>query len=88
MDQGLTGGPRQESLDDIGISDVRQLVALSGEASDVLVESLVLLLSIVLQIPGVPVACVGALEVFHKDLLQVRLTLNLVGWKVLQPSSC
>jgi hypothetical protein len=41
MDQGLTGGPRQESPDDIGISDVRQLVALSGEASDVLMESLV-----------------------------------------------
>jgi hypothetical protein len=40
MDQGLIGGPRQEGPDDIGVNDVRQLVAPPGEASDVLAESL------------------------------------------------
>jgi hypothetical protein len=36
MDQGLTGGPRQEGPDDIGVDDVGQLIALPGEAPDVL----------------------------------------------------
>ena len=35
MDQGLVGGPRQESSYDVGVGDVRQLVALLGEAPDV-----------------------------------------------------
>ena len=55
---------------------------------DVLVESFPKLLSAILQILGVLRAHVGSLEVFHKDLLQVRLALNPVGRKVLQPCSC
>ena len=50
-------------------------------------ESLSGLLSAIFQITGVPRVRVGALEVSHKDLLQVCPTLNLVGWKVLQPCS-
>ena len=46
------------------------------------------LLSIVFEISWVPRTCVCALEVFHKDLLQVRSTLNSVGRKVFQPYSC
>ena len=33
--QGHAGGPRQESSYNIGVGDVRQLVALLGEAPDV-----------------------------------------------------
>ena len=66
VDQGLAGGPGQESSDDV---DVRQLVALPGEVSDVLAESFPELLLAILQILGVPRARVGALENFHKDLL-------------------
>jgi hypothetical protein len=39
MDQGLTGGPRKECPDDIGVGDIGQLVALPGEASNVLTKS-------------------------------------------------
>ena len=83
VDYVLTGGPRQEGSDDVGVSDIRQLVALLGEALDILTESLFELLLTIFQILGVPRAHVGALEVSHKDLLQVRPTLNLVGRKVL-----
>ena len=69
VDQGLAGGPRQEGSDDVGVCDIRQLIALPREASNVLMESLSRLLSVIFQIPGVPRARVGALEVFHKDLL-------------------
>ena len=51
MDQGLTGGPRQESSYDVGVGDVGQLVALSGDAPDVPMKSLPGLLSAVLEIP-------------------------------------
>ena len=88
MDQGLTSGLGQEGLDDIGIGDVGQLVALPREASDVLMESFLGLLSVILQILGVPRAHVGALEISHKDLLQLHLALNPVGRKVLQSCSC
>ena len=68
--------------------DVRELVALSGEAPDIPMEGFSGLLSIVLEIPWVPMALVCALEVPHKDLFQVRPTLDYVGWKVFQPCPC
>ena len=88
MNQGLVGGPGQEGHDDAGVDDIGQLVALLGEASDVLVESFPRLLLAILQILGVPRAHVGALEMSHKDLLQVHPALNPVGRKVLQSCSC
>ena len=45
------------------------------------------LLSVVLEIPWVPRVLVCALEIPHKDLFQVRPTLDSVGWKVFQPRS-
>ena len=68
MDQGLIGGPRYESSYDIGVSDVGQLVALPGEASDVPTKGFPKLLLIVFEILGVPRTHVCALEVSHKDL--------------------
>jgi hypothetical protein len=40
MDQGLTGGPGPEILDDVSVGDVGQLIALLGEVPDILAESL------------------------------------------------
>jgi hypothetical protein len=40
MYQGLAGGPRLESPNDVDIGDIGQLIALPGEAPDVLMESL------------------------------------------------
>ena len=79
MDQRLAGSPGQEGSYNIGIGDVRELVALPREAPDVPTEGLSGLLTAVLVVPWVPRALVRALEVSHKDLPQVRPTLNGVG---------
>ena len=88
MNQGLIGGPRQESSYNVSIGDVRQLVALPGEAPDIPLKGFPALLSAVLEIPWVPKVLVRALEVPHKDLFQVHPTLDSVGRKVFQPRSC
>ena len=67
MDQGLVGGPRQESSYDVGVGDVGQLIALPREAPDVPTKSFLELLSVVFEILCVPRTCVCALEVSHKD---------------------
>ena len=81
MNQGLAGGPGQERSYDVGVGvgDVGQLVALPGEAPDVLTEGLSGLLSVVFEIPWAPMMLVRALKVPHEDLFQVRPTLNGVG---------
>jgi hypothetical protein len=85
VNQGLIGSPRQECADDIGIGNVGQVIALPGEMSDVVTEGLMWLLPVVLEVPGVLRACVGALKVPHEDLLQVCPILDGVGWEVVQP---
>ena len=69
MNQGLAGRPGQEGSYYVGVGDVRELVALSGEALDVPTEGLTSLLMAVLEVPWVPRALVSALEVSHEDLL-------------------
>ena len=46
------------------------------------------LLSAIFEVSCIPRALVCALEVPHKDLLQVRLTLDSVGRQVFQPRLC
>ena len=48
VDQGLIGGPKQEGSDDVGVGDIGQLIAFTGEASDVVAESFPSLLSAIL----------------------------------------
>ena len=79
VNQGLAGGPKQESSYDIGIGDIGQLVALPGEAPDVPMKGFFSLLLTVFEIPWVPRTHVYALEVSHEDLFQVRPTLDFVG---------
>ena len=55
---------------------------------DVPTEGFCGLLLIVLEVPWVSRVLVCALEVLHKDLLEVRLTLDSVGRQVFQPRSC
>ena len=87
MNQGLVGGPEQESSYDVSIGEVGQLVALPGEAPDVPTKGFLGLLSVVFEIPWVPWMRVCAQEVSHEDLFQVRPTLDFVGRKVFQPRS-
>ena len=69
MNQRLAASPEQENSYNIGVDDVRLLVALLGEAPDVPTEGLTGLLTAVFEVPWVPRALVCALEVSHKDLL-------------------
>ena len=69
MNQRLTGCPEQEGSYHVDIGDVREIVALPGEASDVPTEGFTSLLSVVFEVPWVSRALVCALEVSHKDLL-------------------
>ena len=82
VNQGLIGGPRQESSYNVDVSDVRQLIAMPGEAPDVPTKGLSGLLPIVLEIPWVPKMLIRALEVPHEDLFYVHPTLDFVGRKV------
>ena len=79
MNQGLTGHLGQEGSYYIGIGDVRELVALPREALDVPMEGRTGLLMVVLEVPWVPKTFVRALEVSHKDLLQICPTLDCIG---------
>ena len=79
MNQRLVGSPKQEGSYNVSVGDVRELVALPREAPDVPTEGLIGLLTVVLEVPWVPRALVCALEVPHKDILQIRPTLDRVG---------
>ena len=69
MNQRLKSSPGQEGSYNVGVGDVRELVALPGEALDVPLEGLTGLLTAVLEVPWVPRVLVCAPEVPHKDLL-------------------
>ena len=69
MNQRLAGSLGQEGSYNVSVDDVRELVALLGEASDVPTEGLTGLLMVVLEVPWVLRVLVCALEVSHKDLL-------------------
>jgi hypothetical protein len=88
MDQLLVGGSREERSDDIGVSNIGQLSALLGEASNVLIESLIRLLVAAPKVLGVARAHIGSLEVPHKNLHEVILVVDAAGQEVLQPSFC
>ena len=68
MNQGLAGGPEQESSYDVGVGDIGQLVALLGEAPDVPMKGFPGLPLTIFEIPWVPRMCICALEVSHEDL--------------------
>ena len=85
MNQRLPSSPEQEGSYHVGVDDVRELVALPGEALNVPKEGLIGLLTAVLEVPWVPRAFVRALEVSHEDLLQIHPTLDCVGRQVFQP---
>ena len=69
MNQRLAASPEQENSYNIGVDDVRLLVALLGEAPDVPMKGLTGLLTTIFEVPWVPRALVCALKVSHKDLL-------------------
>ena len=87
MDKCLIGCATDESVDHVSISDVRELIALLGEALDVLLEGLVGPLLIVAKILGVPWVGVGTLEVANEDRLEIALAVDAARLEMLEPSS-
>ena len=79
MNQRLTGSSGWEGPYHVGVNDVRELVILPGEASDVPAEGFIGFLAAVFEVPWVSRALVCALEVPHKDFPQIRPTLDGVG---------
>jgi len=51
VDKRLVGHAVDEGIDDVGVGDVGELIALLGERLDVLLEGLVGPLSIVVEVP-------------------------------------
>ena len=77
-----------KGTDDLGVLDAGELSALLGEASDVIPQRLVGLLTAPSEIPRVPRMHVHALEVSHESPDQVRPVVDLVGRKMLRPGTC
>jgi hypothetical protein len=67
VDKHLSGCAVDEGVDDIGVDDVRELVALLGETLDVLLEGLVGPLHVVVEVPRVLRPSVRTLKVADED---------------------
>ena len=77
-----------KGTNDFGVLDAGELSALLGEASDVIPQRLVGLLTAPSEIPRVPRTHVRALKVTHKSPDQVRPIVDLIGRKMLKPVTC
>jgi hypothetical protein len=68
MHRGFVGGSLGEGVDNVGVREVGQLVALSRKVSDIVPRCLVRLLPTIVRVPWVSRAYVRALEISKKNL--------------------
>ena len=87
VDEYFLGHPADESIDHVSIGDVGKLVALLGEALDILLEGLVGPLPTVVEVLGVPRSSVHTLEVIDEDGTELAPAANAAGLELLEPSS-
>jgi hypothetical protein len=78
VDEGCACCAIMERRDGVVVGRIGELGAAHGEASNVLALALSRLLLAIVQFPLHVGACVGALEVPHKDSTQVSLVMDLV----------
>ena len=71
MDERLAGHAADEGVDHVGVGDVQELIALLREVLNVLPEALIGPFLAVVEIPGVPRAGVGTLEVANEDRMEI-----------------
>jgi hypothetical protein len=76
-----------KGTDDLRVGDTRELGALLGEATDVVTQGFVRLLTAQSEIPRISRAYVCALEVAHEGPNQVVPVVDLVHGKVFEPCS-
>ena len=86
MDERLTGRAIGEGLNHIGVGDVWELIALLGEALNVLLEGLVGPLLAVMEIQEVPWVGVGTLEVADEHCMEIAPAAKAARLKLLEPS--
>ena len=87
VDERLAGRATDEGIDHVGIGDVWELIALLGEALNVLLEGLVGPLPVVVEILGVHWAGIGTLEVADEDRTEVALAADASRLELLVPTS-
>ena len=87
VDEHLVGHAIDEGVDHVGIGDVRELIALLGEALNVLPEGLIGPLLAVVEFLGVRRASVGTLQVADEDHMEIALAADATGLELLEPSS-
>jgi hypothetical protein len=85
MHQALVVHAVPECRDDVGVTDLWELVALLGETPDVIPLGFTLLLLAILQILGAAQLHVCALKVTGEDLLQNLLAIDQVSGQVIEP---
>ena len=71
VDQGLAVRPAEERVDDVGVDDAWERVALLGEAPDVVAQGLAGLLLAVLEVPRVARTYVCALKVADEHFSKI-----------------
>ena len=87
MDERLAGHAAYEGIDHVGVDDVGELIALLGEALDVLLEGPVGPLSIVVEVPLVPGSSVRTLKGTDKDRMEVAPVADAARLELPEPSS-
>ena len=87
VDERLVGHAANEGVDHVGVGDVWELIALLGEALNVLSEGLVGPLPTVAKVPRVPQVGVGTMEVADEDRMEIAVASDAAGMKLLEPSS-
>jgi hypothetical protein len=85
MHQGLAVHAGLEYRDDVGVTNLGELMALLGGTPDVIPQGFTLLLPATLQIPRVAGPHVGALEVSGEDLLKILPAIDRVSGQVIEP---
>jgi hypothetical protein len=86
MHQGpaICAGPK--CREDVGVTDLGELMEIVEKSQNVIPEGLTLLLSATLQIPGVARLYVHALKVVSDDLPEILSAINRVPRQVVEPS--
>jgi hypothetical protein len=86
MYEQLVGRSHYEGVDHIGDLHIGKVVALLGEAANVLAESFTRFLPAVVKLPGVTWVHVRALEVVEEHATEVTPGVDAARWQVLDPN--
>ena len=87
MHERLACHATDEGVDDVGICDVGELIALLGEMLDVLPEGLARPLPAVVEVPRVLGPSVRTLEVADEDRTEITLAADAARLELLESSS-